>query len=330
MDVDAFAQANAATWARLRQLVGTSHLTGAEADELVLLFQRTATHLSQLRSGAPEPALVSELSVLLATAQGRIAGAHDRSWTAVRRFIEVTMPVALYRIRWWAVGVGAFFAVVAVTAGIWVNIEPEALALLGTPDARAEYVDHAFEAYYTTYSRASFGAMVWTNNAWLALICIATGITGILPLFLLVTNAVSVGAAGGLMVHAGAGDVFFSLIAPHGLLELSSLFVAGAAGLRLFWVWLVPGGLPRSRALAVEGRSTIVIVLATAISLLVSGVCEGFVTPCGLPWWLKGAIGAAVCAGFWAYIWLSGGRAVRRGHDAEPSEAPRPVPIATA
>ncbi|MDR1427827.1 MAG: stage II sporulation protein M [Bifidobacteriaceae bacterium] len=329
MDVDAFTQANADTWDRLERLAKSSRLTGAGADELATLYQRTATHLSQLRTAAPDPALVSRLSVLLASAQGRLTGAHEPSLTILRRFIQVSMPVALYRIRWWILGVTVVCVSLGALAGVWVNVKPETLELLGSASEREHYVDEAFASYYSEYSNAGFGAMVWTNNAWIALLCIATGICGVFPAYVLVTNAVSVGTMGGMMVSYGAAGVFFSLILPHGLLELTSVFTAGAAGLRLFWAWLVPGPFPRSRALAVEGRSAMTVVVATALSLLVSGVIEGFVTPSGLPWWLKIAIGVVAFAGFWVYVWVVGGRAARRGLTAEAEDAQRYVPLAS-
>ncbi len=52
---------------------------GAEADELVDLYQEVATHLSVIRSSAPTPQVVGYLSALLARARIRSVGhPHDR------------------------------------------------------------------------------------------------------------------------------------------------------------------------------------------------------------------------------------------------------------
>ena len=81
------------------------------------------------------------------------------------------------------------------------------------------------------------------------------GIAIIPVLVLLWMNIANVGVIGGFMVEAGRADVFYGLLLPHGLLELTIIFVAAGAGLRLGWSWIAPGRRTRSQALATEGRA---------------------------------------------------------------------------
>jgi len=124
-------------------------------------------------------------------------------------------------------------------------------------------------------------------------------------------------------------DIFFQLICPHGLLELSAVIVAAAVGIRLFWTILVPGPRTRERALAEEGRAAVTITLALAVVLFVSGLIEGFITPSGLPWVVKDAIGVVVFAGFWAYMFIAGRAAVHEGAtgDVEGAFSAATVPV---
>lgn len=315
MDLDAFEQARSADWARLDQLVRQRRRTGAEADELVRLYQAVAVDLSSVRSAAPDPEMVTRLSMLVGRARAAIAGTHEPSWRDVSTFVVVALPAALYRIRWWTVGVAAAFVVLAVTTGIWVATQPEALASMGTPSEQQEYVDSSFAEYYTP--GAGFATMVWTNNAWLTALSVGTGISGVLPVYFQASNAINVGAAGGLMAAHGHLAVFLQLIAPHGLLELTAVFVAGAAGLRLFWTWLVPGPRPRGRALAEEGRALITVAIGLVGVLAVSGLIEGFVTGSVLPWAVKVSIGVVALAAFWTYTIVLGRRAVRAGQTGD-------------
>ena len=78
MDLDAYVSAHAQEWARLEQLLKRAsrprRLTGTEVDELVDLYQRTATHLSVVQSAGRDPALVGRLSSLVARARSVVAG----------------------------------------------------------------------------------------------------------------------------------------------------------------------------------------------------------------------------------------------------------------
>ena len=81
------------------------------------------------------------------------------------------------------------------------------------------------------------------------------------------------------MIQHDRGALFFGLILPHGLLELTAVFVAAGVGLRLFWSWVEPGAAPGLQSLAHEGRSAAAVALGLVLVLLVSGVIEAFVTP---------------------------------------------------
>ncbi|MBD7948883.1 stage II sporulation protein M [Oerskovia rustica] len=315
MDLDAFSAVHSDEWSRLAELTKKRSLDGAEADELVRLYQSVATHLSTIRSSAPDPVLITRLSDLLGRARGRLAGAHEPAWRDVTRFATVSVPAALYRIRWWTVTVMVLFLLVALVAGWWVATTPDALASMGTPSEREAYVNEAFASYYDP--GADFATVVWTNNAWIAAQCIALGISGVFPAYVLFANAVGVGSTGGMMAYYGELDTFLTLIAPHGLLELTAIFVAGAAGLRLFWTMVDPGPRTRLRALAEEGRALFTVAVGLVVVLGVSGLIEGFVTGSGMAWWLKIVIGAIALAAFWAYTIVLGRRAVRAGETGD-------------
>src|SRR5699024_1837512 len=74
VDLDAFSDVHSVQWARLDALSRRRRLTGAESDELVRLYQAVATHLSIIRSSAPDPVVVSRLSETLNRARTTIGG----------------------------------------------------------------------------------------------------------------------------------------------------------------------------------------------------------------------------------------------------------------
>ena len=74
MDLDAYVLAHADEWRRLEELTRRRRLSGAESDELVERYQQVATHLSVVRTSAPDASLIAHLSSLLARARNRAAG----------------------------------------------------------------------------------------------------------------------------------------------------------------------------------------------------------------------------------------------------------------
>lgn len=318
MDVDALVAVRAPRWERLRGLTQTRRrLTGPETDELIALYQATATDLSRVRTSSADPMVVGRLSGILARGRSLIAGAHEPAWSDIVRFFVISLPAAFYRVRWWTVAMMVAFVVIGVVTGWWTYTHPDLLAAIGTPAERRAYAEEAFASYYSTYEHGTFATQVWTNNAWIAARAIALGITGIGPIYLLVANAMSVGQAGAVMAEFDMLDVFFGLILPHGLLELTAIFIACGAGLKLFWTAVSPGPRTRLRALAEEGRALITLVIGLTVVLLVSGLIEGYVTPSALPEGVKIAIGALALAAYWVYTLTLGRIAARDGETGD-------------
>jgi uncharacterized membrane protein SpoIIM required for sporulation len=328
VDVDAFVLAHRLTWDRLETLVKRRRtLTGAEVDELVDLYQRVSTHLSMVRTASSDSVLVGRLSGLVASARSAVTGAHAPVWSEFARFWTVSFPVVAYRAwRWW-LGAAVASVVVAVLMGSWVAGNPEVQAAVGTPSDVAELVNHDFASYYGENPAGSFALRVWINNSWVAAQCIGYAVVLGLPIpYVLFQNAANVGVIGGLMFDAGKGDVFLGLLTPHGLLELTAVFLAAAVGMRLGWSVISPGDRPRGQVLAEQGRAVVSVAVGLVVVLLVSGLIEALVTPSPLPTFVRIAIGAAAELAFLAYVVHFGRKAARAGETGDVDDAPDLLP----
>ncbi|MGW8558058.1 stage II sporulation protein M [Streptomyces tubercidicus] len=334
MDLDVFVTAHSAEWDRLETLLGRKRrLTGAEADELVALYQRTTTHLSLLLSSAPDPTLTTRLTSLVARARSTVTGARKASWRDTARFFTTAFPAAVYRLRHWWIPTAILSTVVAALIGWWIAAHPEVQAAIGAPaDLRAmTRPGGQYETYYSSHPAASFAAQVWTNNAQAVALCLVLGAFAGLPvLWILFQNMLNLGAGIGLMSSAGRLDTFLGLILPHGLLELTAVFVAAGIGLRLGWTLIDPGPRTRRTALAEEGRSALGVSIGLAAVLFISGALEGFVTPSGLPTWARIGIGTAAELAFLLYVYVLGGRAVRAGATGDVDLSDREATLPTA
>ncbi|MEJ2887497.1 stage II sporulation protein M [Actinomycetospora aeridis] len=320
MDVDAYVAAHRPEWDRLAALLDRRRWTGAEVDEAVALYERAATHLSVVRSTSPDPALVARLSTLVARARTAITGSTTASWRDLTRFATVGFAVALAASwRWWFTML-TVCSVVMVAVGVWVARSPDVQAALLPPDETRRLVEEDFASYYSSAPASSFAARVWTNNAWIAAICLLSGVLILPVVWVMLQNVVNIGVSGGILAANGRADLFFGLITPHGLLELTALFVAAGAGMRLGWSWIDPGPLSRTESLARQGRTTVGVALGVAVLLAISGVIEAFVTPSGLPTAARIGIGVLAEAAFVAYV-LWGAVLVRRHGTSAPALA---------
>jgi uncharacterized membrane protein SpoIIM required for sporulation len=328
VDVDAFVLTHRETWDRLDHLVKSRRrLTGDEVDELVDLYQRVSTHLSMLRSGSADSALIGRLSSLIARARAAVTGAHAPVSGEFTRFWTVSFPVVAYRARWWWLATAVVFLAVTAAISMWVIGSPEVQSTIGTPSEIDQLVNHDFASYYSEHAAAAFGLHVWVNNSWVAAKCIAFSILLGIPIpFVLWANAANLGVVSGLMLSAGKGDVLLGLLIPHSLLEMTAVFLAGAAGMRLGWSVIASGDRPRGQVIAEQGRAVVSVAVGLTVVLLVSGAIEAFVTPSALPTFLRIGIGIAAEASFLAYVAFFGRRAVRAGDTGDIADAPDVVP----
>jgi uncharacterized membrane protein SpoIIM required for sporulation len=318
VDLDAYVSERRGEWTRLRTLTRTRNLTSDEADELVLLYQRTATHLSVIRSRAADPILIASLSQQVVEARAAITGGRRFSWKPIVHFFTTQFPVELYRSRWWWVSAGVTSIVLSALMIWYVAANPSVPAMFLSPDEMKSLVDNDFVGYYSEFQAQNFAAQVWTNNALLTAQCLASGVLLVPVIYLLGMNIFSIGLTGGVMVASGRTGTFLAYITPHGLLELTCVFVGAGVGLRIGWAWISPGPFQtRGQALASRARAGMLVALGLAVVLGVSGLLEAYVTPSPLPVAVRVGVGVVVWAGFLAYAFVVGGAAHRRGESAD-------------
>ena len=145
-----------------------------------------------------------------------------------------------------------------------------------------------------------------------AFFAFALGITlGVGTLFMVVQNALLLGVLAGAFAAAGKSGPFWSLILPHGLLELTAICIAAGAGLRMGWSIVDPGDRPRTRALAEEARDAVMVVLGVIPAFVIAAFIEGFVTGSALPNPVEIGLGAAVAVGYVAFLFGVGPTRIR-------------------
>jgi uncharacterized membrane protein SpoIIM required for sporulation len=332
VDLDRYITEHRPAWDRLAHLSRRSgrrsdRLDPAELDELVQLYQRVSGHLSHARAAYADPSLTALLTRLVADANAVIYGARSSARTAVRDFVLVTFPRAVWRIRHFVLAAALLTLVPAFAVGAWIATSDAALDASAPEAVRAAYVEEDFEAYYSSEPASQFAAEVTFNNIQVSITAFAIGILACVPTAgILAFNGANVGIAGGMFHAVGEWERFWGLILPHGLLEISAVIVAGGAGLRLGWTLIDPGDRPRVQALTEEGRQAVVVVLGLVGAFVVAGLIEGFVTGSPLPTAVRVGVGVLVEAAFITYIVRLGREAAAPAVDGSGATAPEPVP----
>ncbi|MGQ0743295.1 MAG: stage II sporulation protein M [Acidimicrobiales bacterium] len=325
-DIDSWMAARQGDWERLERLARRAgrragRLSGAEIDEMVSLHRQVSTHLSLARSRYADPALVARLTRLVARSGSVVYGTRSRTLRAMATFFTLAFPAAMWRARWAILASAGLFILPAAGVGIWIANSEAALAASGPAALREAYVNTEFEEYYSSAPAAAFSSQVFTNNVRVGFLAFAGGVAFCLvTVYVLILNGAGLGMAAGLFAAVDQSPRFYGLILPHGLLELTAVFVAGGAGLRLGWALIEPGDRRRSVALATEARRSVTIVLGLIAVFGVAGLIEGFVTGSPLPTWLRVGIGVAAETAFLSYVFIAGRAAAARGLTGGPED----------
>jgi uncharacterized membrane protein SpoIIM required for sporulation len=299
-------------WARLEELVersrgGIAALSHNELQELGLLYRQTASDLAVVREDASGKQLAVYLNQLLGRAHNLIYMGQKPTASALVRFYRCTYPQVFRETLWPTLLAVAIFAITAA-AGWMLTLRDPAFAhrLLGahmmeTIEERQMWTD----SIVTVKPLASSGIM--TNNLSVAFTTFALGITGgVGTVWMMVVNGLLLGVIGAATERAGMAIELWSFVAPHGVLELPAIFIAGGAGLEMARGLLFPGLLRRRDSLVNAGERASRLVLGVIPMLVVAGLIEGFFSPSSAPVAMKFALAGVLATALLTYLFLFG------------------------
>jgi uncharacterized membrane protein SpoIIM required for sporulation len=298
-------------WTRLEALVqqssgGIAALSHAELKELGLLYRQTASDLAAVREDVNSRQLAAYLNQLLGRAHNLIYMGHKPKASALLHFYRDTYP-RLFRELLPQTALSAAIVLVTMFAAWFLTLRDPVFAhrLLGPQMMETiEQKKMWTESVVTMKPLASSGIM--TNNLSVSFAMFAGGITGgLFTIYMLVVNGLLLGVVGAATAHAGMALQLWSFVAPHGVLELPAIFIAGGAGLEIGRGILFPGLLPRRDSLERAGSRAARLLLGTVPMLVVAGVIEGFFSPSHAPVAAKFALATVLFAALFTYLFLS-------------------------
>jgi uncharacterized membrane protein SpoIIM required for sporulation/uncharacterized RDD family membrane protein YckC len=294
---------------------GLARLPENEVSGFVAQYRELSADLARLQTASRgrDVDAVFYLSRLVAGAHNLIYRQRALSARAVLEFMTGAVPAEIRRSwRPIALAVAFLFAPLAV-AWMAVTRDPAVAPTFIPPSMieRAELgVQRAAsgEGYIPDpqLMRPVLASRIVANNVQVTFAAFAFGVTaGLGTLLLLVFNGVSIGGVLGLYQSKGILSLIVAFVAPHSVLELGAICIAGGAGFLLGAALLIPGQRTRREALVENGRRSIRLIAASTLMLVIAGVVEGFISP--IPWWpllWKASVTAVTAVFFFGFVFL--------------------------
>ena len=310
-----------ARWGELEELLartdraGLRHRNAAELDALALGYRAATSDLAMARARGYDAGTIAYLNRLVARAHARVyAGTNAGGWSKAAALFTTSFPREVRR-SWAAIALCALLSLVAGTIAYVATSADPANAYAFVPPAAVPSVSGSLHDTNFGFDRIyapAMSALIITHNIKVAAIAFAGGITaGIITLLIIGSNGLDLGTVAALFAHNGYGTDLWATIAPHGVIELTAIQIAGGAGLILAAGYVHPGRARRRDALVLAARRAGTLMMGVALLLFIAGTIEGFVSPQRLSIPVRDAIGAVTAVALLAYLLGGGARPER-------------------
>ena len=293
-----------------------SQMAPEEISALVARYREITTDLARLQTATrgrnSEPLFY--VSRLVARGHNLLYRQRGRTITTFMNYLMETVPSEVRR-SWRPIALAALVLFGPATAAYTVVVRDPSIASKLLPDemisraTQGSEHEKRGEGYVSIPEeiRPVVASRIISNNVTVTYVAFAMGLTaGIGTILMLVFNGVAIGSGVGLFASHGVARLIIAFIAPHGVLELSAICIAGGGGLLIAKGILLPGDRTRRDALVENGKRAINLIAASSFLLLVAGALEGLVSPQVLP--LSWKLGISGTTAVLMLMYLSLGR----------------------
>lgn len=275
-----------------------------DVDRLAELVRLVSADLASARRDYPTSELVPYLEGVLAGAQSVLYRHSGNGVARLPMFFAVGLPLRFRRAGPYVAAAGVCLVVGTATGWAAVALRPDLSGLL-PPGYAASLASHHLgnPAALSGQFGSQLSAFIIQNNVRVAALACVLGIfLGAPTVALLLINGFQLGVLAGASHAAGQDLRFWSLIVPHGVIELTVICTAAGAGLQIGHALLRPGLATRGAAVTAAARPAVELAIGASCLLVVAGLIEGFITPSSLPDAAK--LGVGLGSGILLYTWL--------------------------
>jgi uncharacterized membrane protein SpoIIM required for sporulation len=265
--------------------------------------------LAYARAQRATPGLVDYLNGLVGNAHGVLYAEdqEEHGWSRLVAFITRGFPNVMRR-RMPFVAAAFLLTLAGYFLGYFLCVSNPGNVSLFIPDQFKSSMD-AWKQGFADHGDISIGqgvqfsSMLMTHNTEVGIAAFATGITLVAPLYLMASNGWIMGALVAVVGPTGKLGSFWPGILPHGVCELSAIFICGGAGLLVGWAIINPGEYSRRDALVRNGKDAAKLMLGTVPLFIIAGIIEGNVSHSSLPHWAKYTLAAVQFIALVMYIY---------------------------
>ncbi len=296
------------SWNELEELLNNSRNANAkELNRLGYLYRRVTSDLAVARRDFPQDRCVIYLNDLASRAHSKVYQTSPFKRGSFFEFLRYGFPT-VFRENIYFIGAAFLMFAMAYTGAYMSALRTPEFAESLVPDG---YVTHIKELGQDDWNDTSvefrniFAAFVMTNNIQVAFKAFAWGIMFMVgTVYILVFNGLYLGAIAGLCHVNGVGFQLLSFVSPHGYIELTTIFIAGGAGMKLGYSLISPSTLTRKQTLVNAAKVAIKLIGGCVVLLVIAGLIEGFVSPSNLSSAVKIGFGALTGIILFAYLFL--------------------------
>lgn len=292
MKEEQFIKANSGVWKELEELYsfidkkGIRTLPSIKVKQFLHLFRQTSHHLAYSRTHFPKSSLTAYLNSLVSKCHNHVYAVRKAAPEQLVGYMTHGFPGLLKEYRLYIIASFGFFLIGTLLSLIMVFVNTENASIF-LPQYVVEGVK-AQEAVGRQWNYPLMSSYIMVNNITVSLRAFVLGITlGLGTAYVLFMNGTILGALTALMYLYGNPAHYWSLILPHGVIELTAVFISGAAGLIIAKGILIPGDHSRGHALIYGAKRAVSLLGGIVFMLIIAGIIEGFFTPLEIPVWVK-------------------------------------------